>query len=85
MSEVPDWDRALPQALILVRCRRCHRSAAVWTEDAARHGEWRQDHRRRCRCDPPPVLPQGEKLEELAAEARPKIRSDGRAPVSVTC
>jgi hypothetical protein len=74
----------VPLALVLVRCRRCHRPAGLFCADASGTGAWRKDHHRRCRCDPPPQLPNGTELDRLVAQARRGMRSDGRAAVSVS-
>lgn len=73
----------MPVPLVLVRCRRCHRTAGVWCADSTGAGAWRSRHRRRCRCDPPVELPDGEELDELIGQARRSMRFDGRAALSV--
>ena len=59
----------LPYRLVHVRCRRCHKNAGVWNGRKDGTGFWQNDHVRRCRCDPPPPLPEGGELEQLVAEA----------------
>lgn len=59
----------LPQQLVHVRCRRCRKNAGVWNGKADGTGRWQNNHRNRCRCDPPPSLPEGAELERLVAEA----------------
>ncbi len=75
---------AMPEPLVLVRCRRCHKPASLWSADASGEGEWQNPLYRRCRCDPPPELPKGEELDALVAKARLSRRYDGRAGVSVS-
>jgi hypothetical protein len=76
---VDDW----PEPLVLVRCQRCRGTAGLWRADAQGEGEWQNDHRNRCRCDPPPELPKGRELDELVAKARRRQQSPGRAALTV--
>jgi len=72
--------------LVLLRCRRCRRTAGLWSADADGRGNW-ESHpapQRRCRCDPPPELPQGAELDGLVAQARRRKRYVGRAAVTVS-
>jgi hypothetical protein len=71
--------------MVLVRCRRCHRPAGQYCQDARGQGEWRHRDQRFCSCDPPPVLPDGDELARLVKLARRRgQRADSKAPVSVT-
>ncbi len=73
----------LPLPLVLVRCKRCRGLAGLFSADPSGAGAWSNDHRHRCRCDPPPQLPEGTELDGLVAQARREMRYDGRAPVTV--
>jgi hypothetical protein len=76
---------AIRLPMVLVRCRRCHRPAGRYCEDARGVGEWHYRDREACSCDPPPVLPDGPELARLVKLARRKgQRADGKAPVQVT-
>ena len=77
----------LPISLVLVKCRRCYRRVDIWIHYVGSSSGW--DGQRRCRCDPPPALPEGEELDELVKRAWTAIERDGyrnyivSAPVKV--
>jgi hypothetical protein len=73
----------MPRSLVLVRCLRCRVTAGLFRADGSGTGSWRHDNNRRCRCDPPPKLPEGAELDELVAQAWRSMRSDGRAAVTI--
>ena len=87
----------MPHQLVHVRCRRCKKNAGVWNGRKDGTGFWQNNHAKRCRCDPPPALPEGVELDGLVAEAWLSIdptgnrawsivandRYNGRAPKSV--
>ena len=77
------FDR-MPVPMVQVWCRRCHGPAGLWCTDAYGVGAWRMDHRKRCRCDPPPALPEGTELRELVAEARRSKNNGRQRPLSVS-
>jgi len=82
MSAGPE---AVPLPMVLVRCRRCHRPAGCYWEDARGEGNWRHRDQRFWSCDPPPVLPDGDELTRLVKLARRRgHRAGGKTPVSVT-
>jgi hypothetical protein len=70
--------------LLRVCCRRCSKTVATWIADADGRGDWHNEHRKRCRCDPPPPLPEGQELEKLVARARRKNRTDGRPAITLS-
>ena len=76
---------AMPLSLVLVRCRRCRKTAGLFSAGSGETGSWSHKERyRSCHCDPPPTLPAGDELDGLVAQARRKMRYDGRAPVVVS-
>ena len=88
----------LAQQLVHVRCRRCHKNAGVWKGKTDGTGSWQNDHVKRCRCDPPPPMPEGAELDRLVARAWLLIdptgakrwtlaaneKYNGRAPLTVS-
>lgn len=70
--------------LVRVWCRRCSKAAGLWVADSNGGGLWRNEHRHRCRCDPPPTLPQGKELDGLIARAWRSTRSDRRRPINIS-
>ena len=78
---------AMPLPLVLVRCKRCHKTAGLFSAAAERCRLLvAQGPHRRCRCDPPPRLPEGAELDGLVAQAwRCKMRDErGVLPSSYT-
>jgi hypothetical protein len=76
---------AIPLPMVLVRCRRCHRPAGQYCEDAHGEGTWKHRDRGMCSCDSRTVLPEGQELSQLVKLARRRgQRADGKAPVSIT-
>ena len=76
----------LEPPLITARCRRCFLVAAkYWVKDG--EGFWVESncmYGRVCRCDPAPVLPDGEQLDGLLARARRAGNTSyRRAPVVI--
>lgn len=63
--------------LVHTRCRRCRKSAGVWEASRSGEGAWKNESVPRCRCDPPPAMPTGQKLERLVTAAWLKIDPTG--------
>lgn len=88
----------LAHQLVHVRCLRCRKNAGVWKETLSGNGFWENHHANRCRCDPPPSLPEGEELDRLVEQAWLRIdptgakqwtiaaskKYNGRAPVTTS-
>ena len=74
----------MPLPLVKTWCRRCHRPAGLWCADASGAGRWHNDHRNRCRCDPPPTLPSGAELDTEVKRARRSWRNGRWRPVNVS-
>ena len=81
----------VPEAMVLVRCRRCRKPDAQYSVDPRDGtGQWKVRNGFNCRCEPPPVRPSGSELAKLVASAREK-RNDpngrftdiSRAPIAV--
>jgi hypothetical protein len=75
---------AMPLELLKVWCRGCHRPAGLWCAAASGAGAWHKDHRRRCRCDPPPQLPEGAELDREVARAWRSKRKGGKLPMNIS-
>lgn len=74
----------MPLPLVQVWCRRCHGPAGLWRADTYGIGFWHHDHRKHCRCDPPPTLPEGTELDTEVRRARRSWRNGRRRPVNVS-
>jgi hypothetical protein len=70
--------------LLRVCCSRCSKTAATWITDTNGSGDWHKEHRKRCRCDPSPSLPEGQELEKYVARARRINRTDGRPAITLS-
>jgi len=70
--------------LVRVWCRRCGRSAGLWVADHSGGGLWRNEHRHRCRCEPPPTLPEDQELDGLVARAWRSKRNDRHPPMNIS-
>ena len=81
--------------LIAARCKRCGALVSVYTghdpnctectasDDEGWHGV-RVDRRRRCKCDPPPALPDRPDPSALASRRRgPSSHDPDRAPYTI--
>lgn len=77
----------LPTYLVQIQCDRCYRRVGIWTHYSSSSPDW--SGLGRCRCDPPPKLPEGEELDALVRKAWMMIERDGlsqytgRAPVKI--
>ncbi len=61
--------RNIPRPLLLVRCRRCRKTAGLWNENLNGQGHWKNRNDDQCRCQPQPELPVGDERRRLVAEA----------------
>lgn len=75
----------IPQPLVQAWCSRCRKPAGLWRADSSGAGAWQQHHRKRCRCDPPPPLPEGAALDRLVERARRSVNDGRQRPTNVSC